>query len=125
MKAVALDPTEVGSFYNGDSYLVLDNRGEMGADIHMWIGESGANVFTTSGMKSKALRFKGEVAAHILLRCGMAAGPSETHQRFLFYSCQSANLCPPLTLLHAHRWLWPAGERLIIDPSPVTHETRC
>lgn len=39
MKAVPLDPTEVGSFYNGDSYLVLDNRGEMGADIHMWIGE--------------------------------------------------------------------------------------
>lgn len=42
MKAVLLDPTEVGSFYNGDSYLVLDNRGEMGADIHMWIGEIGA-----------------------------------------------------------------------------------
>uniref|UniRef100_A0A674PRT1 Macrophage-capping protein n=2 Tax=Takifugu rubripes TaxID=31033 RepID=A0A674PRT1_TAKRU len=39
MKAVPLDQTEVGSFYNGDSYLVLDNRGEMGADIHMWIGE--------------------------------------------------------------------------------------
>lgn len=39
MKAVLLDPTEVGSFYNGDSYLVLDNRGETGADIHMWIGE--------------------------------------------------------------------------------------
>lgn len=42
MKAVPLDPAEVGSFYNGDSYLVLDNRGEMGADIHMWIGEIGA-----------------------------------------------------------------------------------
>lgn len=42
MKAVLLDPTEVGSFYNGDSYLVLDNRGETGADIHMWIGEMGA-----------------------------------------------------------------------------------
>lgn len=44
MKAVLLDPTEVGSFYNGDSYLVLDNRGETGADIHMWIGEIGATA---------------------------------------------------------------------------------
>lgn len=44
MKAVLLDPTEVGSFYNGDSYLVLDNRGETGADIHMWIGEMGATA---------------------------------------------------------------------------------
>lgn len=42
MKAVPLDPAEVGSFYNGDSYLVLDNRGETGADIHMWLGEIGA-----------------------------------------------------------------------------------
>lgn len=42
MKAVPLDPAEVGSFFNGDSYLVLDNRGETGADIHMWIGETGA-----------------------------------------------------------------------------------
>lgn len=46
MKAVPLDQTEVGSFYNGDSYLVLDNRGEMGADIHMWIGESREGIFT-------------------------------------------------------------------------------
>lgn len=44
MKAVLLDPTEVGSFYNGDSYLVLDNRGEAGADIHMWIGEIAATA---------------------------------------------------------------------------------
>lgn len=39
MKAVPLDPSEVGAFFNGDSYLVLENRGELGADIHMWIGE--------------------------------------------------------------------------------------
>uniref|UniRef100_A0A8C8DDE1 Macrophage-capping protein n=2 Tax=Oryzias sinensis TaxID=183150 RepID=A0A8C8DDE1_9TELE len=39
MKAVLLDPSEVGSFYNGDSYLVLKNDGEQGADLHMWIGE--------------------------------------------------------------------------------------
>ncbi|KAM9424603.1 capping protein (actin filament), gelsolin-like b [Pholidichthys leucotaenia] len=39
MKAVPLDPSEVGAFYNGDSYLVLQNRGEEGTDLHMWIGE--------------------------------------------------------------------------------------
>lgn len=39
MKAVLLDLSEVGAFYNGDSYLVLDNRGEQGTDLHMWIGE--------------------------------------------------------------------------------------
>lgn len=39
MKAVQLDRSEVGAFYNGDSYLVLDNRGQLGADLHMWIGE--------------------------------------------------------------------------------------
>ncbi|KAF7230319.1 capping protein (actin filament), gelsolin-like b isoform X1 [Nothobranchius furzeri] len=39
MKAVPLNPSEVGSFFNGDSYLVLENRGEQGADLHMWIGE--------------------------------------------------------------------------------------
>lgn len=39
MKAVPLDPSEVGAFYDGDSYLVLDNRGQLGADLHMWIGE--------------------------------------------------------------------------------------
>lgn len=39
MKAVLLDASEVGAFYNGDSYLVLQNRGLMGADLHMWIGE--------------------------------------------------------------------------------------
>lgn len=39
MKAVPLQPSEVGAFFNGDSYLVLDNRGEDGADLHMWIGE--------------------------------------------------------------------------------------
>ncbi|KAK1889644.1 Macrophage-capping protein [Dissostichus eleginoides] len=39
MKAVLLDPSEVGAFYNGDSYLVLENRGQLGADLHMWIGE--------------------------------------------------------------------------------------
>lgn len=41
MKAVLLDPSSVGAFYNGDSYLVLDNRGELGTDLHMWIGETG------------------------------------------------------------------------------------
>lgn len=39
MKAVQLDSSEVGAFYNGDSYLVLENRGQEGADLHMWIGE--------------------------------------------------------------------------------------
>ncbi|XP_067117843.1 capping protein (actin filament), gelsolin-like b [Osmerus mordax] len=39
MKAVPLEPSEVGAFFNGDSYLVLENRGEQGADLHMWIGE--------------------------------------------------------------------------------------
>ncbi|KAI1898834.1 hypothetical protein AGOR_G00076430 [Albula goreensis] len=39
MKAVPLDPSELGAFFNGDSYLVLSNRGEEGADLHMWIGE--------------------------------------------------------------------------------------
>ncbi|XP_017294447.1 capping protein (actin filament), gelsolin-like b isoform X1 [Kryptolebias marmoratus] len=39
MKAVPLDASEVGAFYNGDSYLVLENRGEEGADLHMWLGE--------------------------------------------------------------------------------------
>ncbi|XP_077445852.1 capping protein (actin filament), gelsolin-like b isoform X2 [Stigmatopora argus] len=39
MKAVPLPPSEVGVFYNGDSYLVLEHRGELGADLHMWIGE--------------------------------------------------------------------------------------
>ncbi|CAN9509647.1 unnamed protein product [Ophioblennius macclurei] len=39
MKAVLLEPSEVGAFFNGDSYLVLHNRGEEGADLHMWIGE--------------------------------------------------------------------------------------
>lgn len=39
MKAVLLEPSLVGAFYNGDSYLVLDNRGEDGTDLHMWIGE--------------------------------------------------------------------------------------
>ncbi|KAJ3585723.1 hypothetical protein NHX12_014442 [Muraenolepis orangiensis] len=38
MKAVPLEASEVGAFFNGDSYLVLDNRGETGADVHMWIG---------------------------------------------------------------------------------------
>lgn len=39
MKAVLLDPSELGAFFNGDSYLVLENRGVLGADLHMWIGE--------------------------------------------------------------------------------------
>ncbi|XP_048885798.1 capping protein (actin filament), gelsolin-like b isoform X4 [Brienomyrus brachyistius] len=39
MKAVPLEPAEFGAFFSGDSYLVLSNRGEEGADLHMWIGE--------------------------------------------------------------------------------------
>lgn len=39
MKAVPLEASEVGAFFNGDSYLVLENRGDQGADLHMWIGE--------------------------------------------------------------------------------------
>ncbi|XP_061104974.1 macrophage-capping protein-like isoform X2 [Conger conger] len=39
MKAVPLDPSDLGAFFTGDSYLVLSNRGEDGADLHMWIGE--------------------------------------------------------------------------------------
>ncbi|KAJ8416664.1 hypothetical protein AAFF_G00325420 [Aldrovandia affinis] len=39
MKAVPMEPSELGAFFNGDSYLVLSNRGEEGADLHMWIGE--------------------------------------------------------------------------------------
>ncbi|KAJ8401743.1 hypothetical protein AAFF_G00377140 [Aldrovandia affinis] len=39
MKAVPLEPTDLGAFFNGDSYLVLSNRGDEGADLHMWIGE--------------------------------------------------------------------------------------
>lgn len=43
MKAVLLDPSMVGAFYNGDSYLVLENRGQLGADLHMWLGEKSSN----------------------------------------------------------------------------------
>ncbi|KAJ8342978.1 hypothetical protein SKAU_G00329060 [Synaphobranchus kaupii] len=39
MKAVSLDPSDLGAFFTGDSYLVLSNRGDDGADLHMWIGE--------------------------------------------------------------------------------------
>lgn len=39
MKAVLLEPALVGAFYNGDSYLVLDNRGEQGVDLYIWLGE--------------------------------------------------------------------------------------
>lgn len=39
MKSVLLPSSEVGAFYNGDSYLVLHNRGELGTDLHMWLGE--------------------------------------------------------------------------------------
>lgn len=48
MKAVLLDPSEVGAFYNGDSYLVLENRGQLGADLHMWIGERQTSGYTLS-----------------------------------------------------------------------------
>ncbi|TTA26188.1 Macrophage-capping protein [Bagarius yarrelli] len=39
LKAVPLAASEIGAFYNGDSYLVLQNRGDDGVDLHMWIGE--------------------------------------------------------------------------------------
>uniref|UniRef100_A0A3B4C254 Macrophage-capping protein n=2 Tax=Pygocentrus nattereri TaxID=42514 RepID=A0A3B4C254_PYGNA len=39
LKAVLLKPSEVGAFFNGDSYLVLEHRGDQGVDLHMWIGE--------------------------------------------------------------------------------------
>ncbi|XP_026208928.1 capping protein (actin filament), gelsolin-like b [Anabas testudineus] len=43
MKAVLLDRSELGAFYNGDSYLVLNNRGDEGADLHMWLGEKSSH----------------------------------------------------------------------------------
>ncbi|KAL4660616.1 macrophage-capping protein-like [Arapaima gigas] len=39
MKPVLLPPSELGAFFNGDSYLVLNNCGDDGADLHMWLGE--------------------------------------------------------------------------------------
>ncbi|XP_026066404.1 macrophage-capping protein [Carassius auratus] len=39
MKAVLLEPSQRGIFYNGDSYIVLGNRGKDGSDLHMWMGE--------------------------------------------------------------------------------------
>ncbi|XP_063058564.1 macrophage-capping protein-like [Engraulis encrasicolus] len=39
MKAVPLEQERLGVFFNGDAYLVLSNRGEEGADLHMWMGE--------------------------------------------------------------------------------------
>ncbi|CAL8377588.1 unnamed protein product [Boreogadus saida] len=49
MKAVPLEASEVGAFFNGDSYLVLDNRGESGADVHMWIGEKSSRDEQVAG----------------------------------------------------------------------------
>ncbi|XP_043094506.1 capping protein (actin filament), gelsolin-like a isoform X2 [Puntigrus tetrazona] len=39
MRAVLLEPSQRGIFYNGDSYIVLSNRGKDGSDLHMWMGE--------------------------------------------------------------------------------------
>lgn len=39
MKAVLLEASKVGPFYNGDSYLVLKNNSEEEVNIYMWIGE--------------------------------------------------------------------------------------
>ncbi|XP_041948303.1 macrophage-capping protein-like isoform X1 [Alosa sapidissima] len=39
MKAMPLESERLGVFFNGDAYLVLSNRGEEGADLHMWMGE--------------------------------------------------------------------------------------
>ncbi|XP_052449656.1 macrophage-capping protein-like isoform X2 [Carassius gibelio] len=39
MRAVLLDPSQRGIFYNGDAYIVLSNRGKNGSDLHMWMGE--------------------------------------------------------------------------------------
>lgn len=38
MKAVLLDPSHYGVFYNGDAYIVLSNQGKDGSDLHMWMG---------------------------------------------------------------------------------------
>lgn len=62
MKAVPLGPSEVGAFFNGDSYLVLENRGDQAADLHMWIGkcnppglESGSPRISTTQPKGNPL----------------------------------------------------------------------
>ncbi|KAK1794197.1 hypothetical protein P4O66_011101 [Electrophorus voltai] len=47
MKAVPLKSSEVGAFFNGDSYLVLHNKGDQGADLHMWLGEVYENMRVT------------------------------------------------------------------------------
>uniref|UniRef100_A0A673KK62 Macrophage-capping protein n=1 Tax=Sinocyclocheilus rhinocerous TaxID=307959 RepID=A0A673KK62_9TELE len=39
MRAVLLEPSQRGIFYNGDAYIVLSNRGKDGSDLHMWMGE--------------------------------------------------------------------------------------
>lgn len=117
MKAVPLDPSEVGSFYNGDSYLVLDNRGEMGADIHMWIGESRAGA-TTCGRKSKVLRVKGEVAARFAPTLHVWGRSRSLGDASAVSVWPGANRCPPLTPLHARRREREAHNR------PVTGDTR-
>ncbi|XP_075906777.1 capping protein (actin filament), gelsolin-like b [Nelusetta ayraudi] len=43
MKAVLLEPSLVGAFYNGDSYLVLHNPQEGDRELHMWIGEKSSS----------------------------------------------------------------------------------
>lgn len=38
MEAVQLDSRQLGVFYTGDSYIIL-NKHDEGAELHMWIGE--------------------------------------------------------------------------------------
>ncbi|XP_012690286.2 macrophage-capping protein-like isoform X2 [Clupea harengus] len=39
MKAVPLEPDQLGVFFNGDAYLVLSTHGAEGTELHMWMGE--------------------------------------------------------------------------------------
>ncbi|TRY81538.1 hypothetical protein DNTS_012067 [Danionella cerebrum] len=39
MKAVPLETSQSGVFFNGDAYIVLNNREKDGSDLHMWMGE--------------------------------------------------------------------------------------
>lgn len=38
MRAVPFESEQLGTFFNGDAYLVLSNRAEEAADLHMWMG---------------------------------------------------------------------------------------
>lgn len=85
MKAVRLDSSEVGAFYNGDSYLVLDNRGEQGADLHMWIGESCLieRIIDSILLAFEALNKKCHMMSCLLeTRVAFVFQPKENHLNF-------------------------------------------